>query len=295
MAIKGKAFLLVVIFGSITAATVRLTLYSDAATKYSSASNTQLQSTALGLVKKIRELVGSFYKKDRELMDDFDLNYLASRTTERQAITDQYRSNLSEALDSTVRHYKEKLSAESKAVRAELQRRLPKRMHRPQLSEIYENPSVVMEIEIIAGDLELLSKSLPGSWSTAELKLKATNLVVQLRSFIRAAQKERTELDLTCMQEGSRANTEERQSLIRQPCNNDAIKLSDNHVSIYNERFKSEAIFLREEILFRLPNEHRSKIEPRVIFEFPRNLGGMEMIATNIELLGKTLPAPSDR
>jgi hypothetical protein len=40
MAIKGKAFLLVVILGSITAATVRLTLYSDAATKYSSASNT---------------------------------------------------------------------------------------------------------------------------------------------------------------------------------------------------------------------------------------------------------------
>jgi hypothetical protein len=296
MAIKGKAFLFLVILGGITAAaTLRLALYSDAASKYSSASNKQLQSTALGLVKRIRELEDSFYKKNRELMDDYKINYPASRTTERQTIRDQYKKNLSEAVDSTVRDYKEKLFAESKAVRAELQRRLPKRMHRPQLSKIYENPSNVMEIEIIAGDLEVLSKSLPGTWSIAELKQKATDLVVQLRSFIRAAQKERTELDLACMQEGSRANTEERQSLIKQRCNNDAIKLSDNHVAIYNERFKSEAIFLREESLFRLPKEYRSKIEPRIIFEFPRNLLGMEMVARSIELLGKTLPARSDR
>ena len=117
-------------------------------------------------MKKIRELVDSFYKKDRELMDDYNRNYLASRTTERQTITDQYRSNLSEALDSAIRDYKEKLSPESKAVRADLQRRLPKRMHRPQLSKIYENPSLVMEIEIIAGDIGVLSNSLPGTWSS---------------------------------------------------------------------------------------------------------------------------------
>jgi hypothetical protein len=293
---RRKTFLLLMILAGITAAaTLRLTLYSDAASKYSRDSNKQLQSTALGLVKKIRGLVDSFYKKDRELMVDYNINYLASRTTERQTIKDQYKKNLSEALHSSVRDYKEKLSAESKAVRAELQRRLPKRMHRPQLSKIYENPSIVMEIEMIAGELELLSKSLPGTWSTAELRQQATDLVVQLRSFIRAAQTDRAKLDVACMQEGSRANTEERQSLIRQRCNNDAIKLSDNHVAIYNERFKSEAIFLREEMAFRLPKEHRSKIEPRIIFEFPRNLVGMEMIATSIERLGKTLPARPDR
>jgi len=48
-----------------------------------------------------------------------------------------------------------------KTVRAELHRRLPERLHRPNLSKIYEKPSFVMEIEIIADDLELLSKSLP--------------------------------------------------------------------------------------------------------------------------------------
>jgi hypothetical protein len=159
---KRKTLLLLMILAGITAAaTLRLTLYSDAASKYSRDSNKQLQSTALGLVKKIRELVDSYNKKDRELMADYQTNYLASRTTERQGIRDQYEKNLKEANNSTVGDYKEKLLAESKTVRAELHRRLPERLHRPNLSKIYEKPSFVMEIQIIADDLELLSKSLP--------------------------------------------------------------------------------------------------------------------------------------
>jgi len=159
---KRKTLLLLMILAGITAAaTLRLTLYSDAASKYSRDSNKQLQSTALGLVKKIRELVNSYNKKDRELMADYQTNYLASRTTERQGIRDQYEKNLKEANNSTVGDYKEKLLAESKTVRAELHRRLPERLHRPNLSKIYDNPSIVLEMETIADDLELLSKSLP--------------------------------------------------------------------------------------------------------------------------------------
>src|SRR5215467_2337901 len=126
---KGKIFLLLIILASITAAaTLHLTLYSDAGSKYSGDSNKQLQSTALGLVKKIRELVDSYNKRDRELMADYQTNYLANRTTERQGIRDQYEKNVKEANNSTVRDYKEKLLAESKTVRAELHRRLPERL-----------------------------------------------------------------------------------------------------------------------------------------------------------------------
>ncbi len=164
MCIKGKTILLLVILVGITAAaTLRLTNYSDAASKYSGDSNKQLQSTALRLVKKIRELADSFNKRDRELMAEYETNYLSNRTTERERIRDQYAKNLKEANDSTVRTYKEKLLSESKAVRVELHRRLPERMHRPNLSKIYENPSIVMEIQVIADDLELLSKSLPAT------------------------------------------------------------------------------------------------------------------------------------
>ena len=159
---KRKTFLLLMILaGSAAAATLHLTLYSDAGSKYSGDSNKQLQSAALGLVKKIRELVDSYNKKDRELMADYQTNYLASRTTERQGIRDQYEKNVKEANNSTVHDYKEKLLAESKTVRAELHRRLPERLHRPNLAKIYDNPSIVLEMEIIADDLELLSKSLP--------------------------------------------------------------------------------------------------------------------------------------
>jgi hypothetical protein len=70
---------------------------------------------------------------------------------------------LKEANNSTVRDYKEKLLAESKTVRAELHRRLPERLHRANLSKIYDSPSIVLEMETIADDLELLSKSLPGT------------------------------------------------------------------------------------------------------------------------------------
>src|SRR6266850_2685421 len=172
---KGKTFLFLVILAGITAAaTLRLTLHSavepvqekgarfiDSTSKYSSDSNKQLQSTALGLVKKIRRLVDSYDKKDRELMAEYQTNYLATRTTERQSITDEWKKKSAEAYDSTVRNYKTTLLSESKAVRAELHRRLPERLHRPNLSKIYEKPSFVMEIQIIADDLELLSKSLP--------------------------------------------------------------------------------------------------------------------------------------
>ena len=162
MLTKAKIFLSLVILAGITAAaTLRLTLYSDAASKDSSDSNKQLQSTGLGLVKKVRGLVDSYNKKDRELMAEYQTNYLATRTTERQTLRDQYEKNLKEARDSTIRDYKEKLLAESKTVRAELHKRLPARLHRPNLSTIYDNPSIVLEIETIADDLQLLSKSLP--------------------------------------------------------------------------------------------------------------------------------------
>jgi len=172
---KGKTFLFLVILAGITlAATLRLTLHSavdpvpekgarfiGSTSKYSSDSNKQLQSTALGLVKKIRGLTDSYNKNDRDLIAEYQTNYLATRTTERQSITDEWKKKSAEAYDSTVRNFKTTLLSESKAVRAELHKRLPERLHRPNLSKIYENPSSVMEMQIIADDLELLSKSLP--------------------------------------------------------------------------------------------------------------------------------------
>ena len=158
---KTLFLLSLVILAVITAAMLRLTLYSDAASNYSGDSNKQVQSKASALVKETRELVDAFYKKDRELMVDYEKNYPSSRTTERETIREQYAKNLKQANDSTVLAYKEKLLPESKAVRTELQRRLPPRVQHSNMTKMYENLSIVMEIQIIADELDLLSKSLP--------------------------------------------------------------------------------------------------------------------------------------
>jgi hypothetical protein len=164
MSIRGKIFLLIVILASTTAAaTLRLTLYSDAAGKYSNESNKQLQSRALELVKKIRALVDSFNKKDREITAEYETDYLATRTTERQRIKDRYENKFREAHDLLMRNYKNQLLSEAKAIREELHKRLPERLHRRHLSKMYDNPSAPLEIQTIADDLELLARSLPDS------------------------------------------------------------------------------------------------------------------------------------
>src|SRR5262245_45592039 len=95
MLTKGEILLSLVSLAGITAAaTLRLTLYSDTASKYSSDSNKQLQNTALGLAKKMRALVNPYNKKDRELMTEYQTNYLATRTTERQSVRDRYEKTL---------------------------------------------------------------------------------------------------------------------------------------------------------------------------------------------------------
>ena len=105
---KGKTVLFLMILAGITlAATLRLTLLSavdpvpekgarfiGSTSKYSSDSNKQLQSTALGLVKKIRGLTDSYNKNDRDLIAEYQTNYLATRTTERQSITDEMEEKI---------------------------------------------------------------------------------------------------------------------------------------------------------------------------------------------------------
>jgi hypothetical protein len=60
-----------------------------------------------------------------------------------------------------VRDYQQKFLADSISLRDELSRRLPKRLRRPDTSNLYKNPPNVLAIEAIADDLELLAKSLP--------------------------------------------------------------------------------------------------------------------------------------
>lgn len=131
--------------------------------KYSKLSNRELKSQGLTLVKSIRQLVYAYNGKDREITADFDAEFLATRTTERQALRDQWRKKIDQEQNASVGAYQRNFASDATLVREELQRRLPKNPAQPDVSKMYSNPANVLAIEMIADNLELLSKSLPDS------------------------------------------------------------------------------------------------------------------------------------
>jgi hypothetical protein len=133
-------------------------------TLYSKTSNKELKEKTLGLVKNIRALVDSYNKKDRALMAEYDKkNQPEIRTDERKAMRDQWLKESDAIHDSAMRSYKENYSADAILLRNELYRRLRKKPNQKDLAPIYQNPTNLLGIQVIANNLELISKSLPES------------------------------------------------------------------------------------------------------------------------------------
>lgn len=156
-------WLKIILFVGLGAALATLPSQASAAEssgKYSKLSNKELKSRALTLVKGVRELVYSYNKKDRDLTADFDADYLATRTTERQSLKDQWGKKIDDAQASSLRNYQQNFASDATLVRQELQKRLPKNLQRD-LPKLYSNPTNVLALDLIADDLELLAKSLP--------------------------------------------------------------------------------------------------------------------------------------
>ena len=133
-------------------------------TVYSNTSNKELKQKALRLVKNIRELVDSYNKKDRELMAEYDKKSKPEiRIDERRVMRQQWIKESDAVHDSAMRSYKENYWADAILLRNELYRRLPKKLNQTDLSPIYQNPTNVLGVQVIADHLELIAKSLPDS------------------------------------------------------------------------------------------------------------------------------------
>ena len=133
-------------------------------TVYSNTSNKELKQKALRLVKNIRDLVDSYNKKDRELMAEYDKkNKPEIRIDERKAMREQWLKESDAVHDSAMRSYRDNYWADAILLRNELYRRLPKKLNQTDLSPIYQNPTNVLGIQVIADHLELIAKSLPDS------------------------------------------------------------------------------------------------------------------------------------
>lgn len=164
MSHKGKILLVPAILAALsTVAAPPSTRSANAAESYAKDSNRELQRKALALVKNIRNLVYAYNTKDKALTDEYQSEYLATRTTERQGLTQRWRAKSDAAFQASLRDYQKNFLPECTRIRDELQKRLPKRLQRPDARKLYTDPSNVLTLEIIADDLELLAKSLPDS------------------------------------------------------------------------------------------------------------------------------------
>jgi hypothetical protein len=133
-------------------------------TIYSKTSNKELKEKTLGLVKNIRALVDSYNKKDRALLAEYDKkNQPEIRTDERKAMREQWLKESDAIHDSAMRSYKESYWSDAILLRNELYKRLPKNLDQKDLAPIYQNPTNVLGVQLIADHLELIAKSLPDS------------------------------------------------------------------------------------------------------------------------------------
>lgn len=146
----------------IVVATVFLIGATTERTVYTDTSNKELKPRVMRLVNDIRQLVYAYKKKDGELLAASDKRDSADASKEeRKKLRDQWIKDSDGAHDVTMRQYKERYWADAILLRNELLRRLPKNMRQPQLSGIYQYPTNILGVEVIADNLELLAKSLP--------------------------------------------------------------------------------------------------------------------------------------
>ena len=133
-------------------------------TIYSKTSNKELKEKTLGLVKNIRALVDSYNKKDRELLAEYDKkNRPEVRIDEWKAAREQWLKESNALSDSSIRTYRDNYWSDAILLRNELSRRLPKNLQQTNLAPIFQNPTNVLGIQVIADNLELVAKSLPDS------------------------------------------------------------------------------------------------------------------------------------
>ena len=85
------------------------------------------------------------------------------KTDERKAMRDQWIQESDAVHDSAMRSYKENYWADALLLRNELYRRLPNQPNQKDVAMIYQIPTNVLGIGLIADHLELIAKSLPDS------------------------------------------------------------------------------------------------------------------------------------
>ena len=125
--------------------------------------------------------------------------------------------------------------------------------------------------------------------SNEELSEKGVAMARALRAVAREMMAADEKLRSRCDKETELAKTEQARNQLRQSCNDESLKATQNFLALYEDKYKAEVLILREEMLHRLP-ELRPKTVPPVLASHPTNALGLGEVASTLEVLAKLLP-----
>lgn len=122
-----------------------------------------------------------------------------------------------------------------------------------------------------------------------ELKQKALEVVSQTRDFLRERNERDTRLRDSKWEQMSAAKSEEEKHRIWNKFVTITMESSQKFISDYEEKFKVDTILLRDELLSRLPKDARDN-QSYAMYQYVANPIGIEMVASDLERLTKSLP-----
>jgi hypothetical protein len=125
--------------------------------------------------------------------------------------------------------------------------------------------------------------------SHEELSEKGVAMARALRALAKELMAADEKLRSRCDRETELAKTEQTKNQLRQSCNDESLKATQNFLAHYDDKYKAEVLILREEMLHRLP-ELRPKTVPPVLASHPTNALGLGEVASTLEVLAKLLP-----
>jgi hypothetical protein len=127
------------------------------------------------------------------------------------------------------------------------------------------------------------------SISNKQLAKKALDMVVVLRAMVKDVNAADERQRIECDEQELRARIGDARAEIRRKCHDESMRAMQAFISRYNEKYKADALILREEMLHRLP-ELRKKAGPPILFSHPTNPLGLEEVASSLEIMAKLLP-----
>ena len=125
--------------------------------------------------------------------------------------------------------------------------------------------------------------------SNKELAKKTLDLVAVLRGMVKEMNAADERKRVECDEQELRAKIGDTRAEVRRKCHDESMRTMQAFISRYNEKYKADALILREELLHRLP-ELRKKAGPPILFSHPTNPLGFEEVATSLEVMAKLLP-----